>query len=335
MDIAKFEKVTSAFHTINYVIPAIQRVMDLNVVRSIYDRECEFYNMHGQYVIPGTISIALYDGAEHVLDGQHRMEAYKQLSAKYPERDLFISIDRYTCDSVEALNNTYKIVNTATPNEVARMSVDVYKLKQMVSELFRTRFASYLKISAKPIPPNINLSCLQDKLELVDLSQFRLGELTDYILELNTYYANCTESQFAKWHVEVKCVGNIKQKPNQLYLGIYREYEWVDRIVQLKQMRQTDATATFDSMPHYSYSYRPKITKTLRRAVWNCPQVEQLCYCCRLTITVDDFQCGHVIPLIKGGPTVKDNLKPICSTCNYDMGVLDMNDYIRIIMEQM
>jgi len=41
---------------------------------------------------------------------------------------------------------------------------------------------------------------------------------------------------------------------------------------------------------------------------------------CTNMINVFDFQCGHNIPESKGGPTVPDNLKPICARCNMSMG---------------
>lgn len=41
---------------------------------------------------------------------------------------------------------------------------------------------------------------------------------------------------------------------------------------------------------------------------------------CTNMINVFDFQCGHNIPESKGGPTVPDNLIPICARCNMSMG---------------
>lgn len=41
---------------------------------------------------------------------------------------------------------------------------------------------------------------------------------------------------------------------------------------------------------------------------------------CTNIINVFDFQCGHNIPESKGGPTVPDNLIPICARCNMSMG---------------
>lgn len=41
---------------------------------------------------------------------------------------------------------------------------------------------------------------------------------------------------------------------------------------------------------------------------------------CQNIITIFDFQSGHNIPESKGGPTIPDNLIPLCSRCNMSMG---------------
>jgi len=41
---------------------------------------------------------------------------------------------------------------------------------------------------------------------------------------------------------------------------------------------------------------------------------------CNNVITIFDFQSGHNIPESKGGPTIPDNLLPLCSRCNMSMG---------------
>ncbi len=66
------------------------------------------------------------------------------------------------------------------------------------------------------------------------------------------------------------------------------------------------------------------IPKALREQVWlkfigkhyeaKCP----IGWCAN-TITVFDFQSGHIIPESKGGPTTLENLMPICSRCNSSM----------------
>ena len=66
------------------------------------------------------------------------------------------------------------------------------------------------------------------------------------------------------------------------------------------------------------------IPKALREQVWlkqigkkyqaKCP-----IGWCTNTITVFDFQSGHIIPESKGGPTTLENLMPLCSRCNLSM----------------
>ena len=66
------------------------------------------------------------------------------------------------------------------------------------------------------------------------------------------------------------------------------------------------------------------IPKALREQVWLRyfnRKYENKCYIrwCKNKITVFDFQVGHNIPESKGGPTVIENLRPICSRCNSSM----------------
>jgi len=70
---------------------------------------------------------------------------------------------------------------------------------------------------------------------------------------------------------------------------------------------------------------KTKIPKALREQVWihfNGKIYEHKCYVywCKNVIDVFNFQVGHNIPESKGGPTVLENLRPICSSCNLSMG---------------
>ena len=335
MSILSFEKTIKPYQSINYSIPDIQREANNDNIIAIFARENDFFATHGYYILPGSISIAKCLGAEYIIDGQHRMAAYNLLSINHPERPLNICVDYYHLNGTADLEYVYKMVNTSTPNDISRMSIDFYKIKKEITAGFKENFQSYIKNSAKPIPPNISLDLLHNKIDSVDLSIFSLDEVGGYIIELNTYYANCPVEKFQSWHVDTKYIHNIKQRANQLYLGLYREYEYIDRIIELKRLRMTAPDSGFADIQHYNHGYRPKITKMLRRVVWNSKQTEQSCYCCGEVIRVDDFHCGHVIPLVAGGATNKDNLRAICAGCNHDMGVINMEVYKKILCEQL
>lgn len=51
------------------------------------------------------------------------------------------------------------------------------------------------------------------------------------------------------------------------------------------------------------------------------------CYVCANTISILDFQAGHVIAESKGGANTVENLRPICHSCNLKMGVQNLEDY--------
>lgn len=72
-----------------------------------------------------------------------------------------------------------------------------------------------------------------------------------------------------------------------------------------------------------------KIHHTIRIKVWNkhigVEVGRALCLCCKKNhITQHQFICGHVVSHAQGGEIDIDNLRPICSTCNRDMGCTDM-----------
>jgi len=67
------------------------------------------------------------------------------------------------------------------------------------------------------------------------------------------------------------------------------------------------------------------IPRALRNQVWITHfgrTFEHKCYVrwCKNKIDVFNFHVGHNIPESKGGPTVLQNLRPICASCNLSMG---------------
>jgi len=69
------------------------------------------------------------------------------------------------------------------------------------------------------------------------------------------------------------------------------------------------------------------ISKTLKMMIWstwvdkNMDKGSILCPVCNvIKINMMTFVAGHVIAEVKGGPTIVENLRPICGTCNSSMG---------------
>ncbi len=84
-----------------------------------------------------------------------------------------------------------------------------------------------------------------------------------------------------------------------------------------------------------SQRYRKiNIPAAVRRTVWNTYIGEEIglteCYVgCKTKISQMTFECGHVEAESKGGLTIVENLRPICSSCNRSMGTRNMHDFMK------
>jgi len=76
---------------------------------------------------------------------------------------------------------------------------------------------------------------------------------------------------------------------------------------------------------------KARIPQTLRFMVWEKyigKHNESKCLCCKnSTISITNFDCGHIVSDKDGGKIHIDNLKPICRTCNLSMGSTNMNEF--------
>ena len=82
---------------------------------------------------------------------------------------------------------------------------------------------------------------------------------------------------------------------------------------------------------------KKKISKTTRRAVWEqyAGKNDAItnCWACYKELNFWDFECGHVIPESKGGPTVVENLRPVHGSCNKSMQTINLEEYHRRMKE--
>ena len=79
---------------------------------------------------------------------------------------------------------------------------------------------------------------------------------------------------------------------------------------------------------------KTKIPLSLRFKVWDTHiginNGKAKCACCEATeITQLQFECGHIIPESNGGPTILENLLPICMSCNRSMHTTNLYEFKR------
>ena len=78
---------------------------------------------------------------------------------------------------------------------------------------------------------------------------------------------------------------------------------------------------------------KKSIPLPLKSLVWNKIIGEEKgignCYCCKTKIRQISFHCGHIVSEKNGGPTVVDNLVPLCQMCNSSVGTQNLNDFMK------
>lgn len=342
--ILEFKKIhnKSIDEIVNYNLPEIQRKLMLDKVDLIYSFQLEFFKEHGYYCLNHSISIGLdvESNQEYLLDGQHRITAYKKLRKEYPERIMKIDIDYYLCKGMENIEKTYKIINTCTPNPICYLGIDESKIISKFEMMLEKQFPSYLKNSKRPNRPNLSLKNIREYLEekeIIKKGKIISGEIFyQKALELNKYYSSVDPKKFDKWGIKdyLKILERINGYENKLFFGLYSNFEWIDRIVD-----NMIYNLPFENMEHISSVWRPKITVNLKKSIWKENNGDTLengkCYCCGEGISYLNFECGHVIPVALGGETTLKNCKAICGECNRDMGTMNLEEFKKLLESQL
>ena len=104
-------------------------------------------------------------------------------------------------------------------------------------------------------------------------------------------------------------------------------YDWIIDIIHYETGERLKSKKT-------SRKRKQKIPKVLKDQVWEYTNGEKgtaKCYVCNHTkIKMNNFTCGHIIPESKGGKMEVNNLKPICSKCNLQMGTQNLEEFKKI-----
>jgi hypothetical protein len=339
--IEKFEQsYNKSIDDIKYVIPDIQREIKHENIQKIIDFQQEYYNLHDTYCLNHTISIGidLDTSISYLLDGQHRMKAYIYLRKLFPERKMTITIDTYYCNGMDNINKTYKYINTHTPNDITVLGIDKYQILQTFEKLLCRQFKNYFKSSRRPYRPNLNIDSIKEYIineDILEKCQIKTGEeLFNNVIELNRYYSEIDPKLFGTWQIKdyQKLIEKINSFENKLYLGMYGNFEWIDRITD-KYIHKIN----YKDIQHVCNNWRPKITKKLKEMVWKSTNgniTDGKCYCCEDELKYEHFECGHIIPVSLGGKTNLENLKAICRTCNTDMKLMNLEKYKEMLKSQ-
>lgn len=311
-------------------ITEIQRELDMEWVDRLRTKAHSMFQDCGYYDF-GLFHIGNYKSTLYILDGQHRYMVLKET----PE-EVEIQVKVYNCKTKDNMNNIFQMINGGKPFQSFESISD-----QIMVNTFRkhmmTRYKSYLSSAKKPRCPKINLDTMIAKMieiHFIETMNFKTPEqLIECVEAVNDFYRFTTMETFTHWHIKnvfelkQKCIEKSLRSNKPLLLGMYDHFEWMDLLTRCK-VEGLD----FKKVPHCPSNYRERISKPLRKRVWekrNGKTLEGQCYCCRKEIDYDSFECGHIQAVFYGGATTLDNLEPICKVCNRDMGTENLEVFIQ------
>jgi len=323
-------------------IAPFQRLKDKEHLEDIYNGILQYYSIHKEIFLPNLISLAQLPQTDKmiILDGQHRMGALTKLVKEHPQTsDLIVRTDVYQVDTDEDAREIYNIINSSKKVELYTGNIAPYIIPA-IKDYFEKRFERYCKKTLNPKGVNINLDQLDKRIQAYDLvsktgvSLDTVDNLIESIRELNHFYASQSIDTLVSYGHKESLVKEIKDANDDFYLGLYKKYEWIERIIEL-HANQTP----YDKQEHFvtekqAKIERKKIPAVLRANVWKkrYSQIMGECFCCEKEISVHEFECGHIVSVRDGGQNTLDNLEPICKQCNGNMGTINLLSYKKLFV---
>ena len=311
----------------------IQRELDLDWIQSLKQKICKHKQENGYYFI-GAFEVACLHNSLYMLNGQHRYFVVKDLVSEFKE-EIPVEIKIYTVSSKEEMQDLWMKVNGSKPSKLCK-STSTQVIINSIKKYFVQNYPKYITSVDRPARPNINLEQLERALNENDtLKRLNIDSSEHFVSmieKLNNFYKYSDTSKWKSWSIDESIVMKCKTKNvlKPLFLGIFTNFEWLKRIVEVN--KRDAGIDNYSCIPHLGLNTKSrKISKAKRRKIWEkrCSKKFMIgtCFVCKGNIDYDTFEAGHVVSHFWGGSTNIDNLEPICSICNKDMGVENLLKY--------
>jgi hypothetical protein len=326
---------------IDYQLANVQRLLDMGHVNKLVEDQITEMSEHGQFSMLQSITCVDLDNKRYVLDGQHRIEAFKILKSQGYVLDTNIPIICYNVSTVDELRHYYVRINKHHPINPFEVSDEWLKDGKQFFIWFSREFKSYIKDNGqkKCNCPNINIRDLMTYINKYNVfkripGNMELIDFTNHITNLN-HYLHSHHTQISNYQIQsdftLRIGRCIKKNPNNpCFLGIWRKFEWVEMVIYAMETNTKFKDVSFSKFA----LNRPMIGKQKRIDVWKKRNGQNMvghCYVCNEDMGFENMECGHIVSFFHGGGCELSNLEPICKTCNRDMGILNLNDYKNVI----
>jgi hypothetical protein len=315
-------KIIKAYDLLNSDLntPEFQRLVDEKHVDDLFNYQINHYKKYGDFFFTQPLIFCKTNEKTSIIDGQHRLSCINRLrECKYDNFNIYVTIIHVNND--KEMEERYKIVNMNKPVPI----YEAWPFLKRVEKFFRDNYKPYLSHSDNPNFPNINVDKL---IEYIDKKNININDPQIFINEikkLNSFYKNKKDLYKIFNNFSKKLEKTKSKQDNYLMLSFYKKFEWVDRIIF-----KLHNNVSYQKINHQPLQFRVRIPRYLRLKVWNKRNKKTTGKCFisnEHNIDIMDFECGHIISVFLNGKTTIDNLEPICSVCNKDMGTKNLLDY--------
>lgn len=299
------------------VLPTFQRSEDEQHIDNIYTSISKCLEDHMEPKITGCLITVVLDDTYYLLDGNHRLHAYRRIHRDY-DYNIKIYVQEIRVSNIEEAEKLFEQTNNSVP--VSKMPEGVRRSD--VNHIAEHFYKKYSKTSGKIKPlfstgntnrPRINRVKFEETLSQI-LNQG--SNQSDEIISRIEQYISDLDQKNCMWF---KRGGDTRKKLETML-------EKADLLgCRLGMVKLTDIRNLFNgsSLPLFERC-KQSIPKSLRTAVWDryCGRTNRISRCpfCQSEIMVDDFHCAHDLAEADGGELSIDNLYPCCSSCNLSMG---------------
>ena len=332
----QFMSVEQLIRNINTKIlikPECQRAIDRQQVGEIFNYQVKHYSKYGEFFFTSPITLAKLQDNYYIVDGQHRLACLEMINnSREYTNDFEIPVVILKIENMQELDDKYIAINQNRPVPLPKDIKDWKQFGGYVDTFLTNNYSCYFSKAERPKSSNFNKEKLLEyinKEEISKLVDFNHQKFIEEIKVLNIFYLQGHDFYLKPYFNTNlnKQISNAKekQKENIFILGIFKNFEWVHRIVE-----KISKNIEYENMNHLPLNFREKIKKNTRRQVWNKYFTGSLignCFTCCNEIDYDSFECGHVKALFYGGLTNVSNMEPICGQCNREMGVKNLYEF--------
>ena len=156
--------------------------------------------------------------------------------------------------------------------------------------------------------------------------------LNNKYIKLDKLNKKIKETKDSKQVKETTNSKQVKETTNFKQVKETTNSKPVKETTDSKTVKETKDSKIIKDKPVKEKKTKEKIPATVKNTLWRKyfnDNMDAKCQCCLSeSISIKNFDCGHIISEKNGGSVSIDNLKPICRLCNSSMSTMNMQEFI-------